>query len=103
MNEWKVIEATFDLNDRVNGNPKLIGHNAFTTKNKEDAFKKFATLYVELEAISFDWKAHSYGALKFYYEKDEKELLTNVLLHLDGEEYMEMSEEEMKMLNQYIR
>lgn len=103
MKDWKVIVQHQDLNNRIgeHNSPAVIATLKFEYDDKESAFKKFGELFNEYEDRSYDWKGHSFGALKFYhdYEESGNDILTYVLLYYKGEEYMEATEEDEELLD----
>jgi hypothetical protein len=73
--DWKVIFAHFDLNERVQVNvyensPKLIGREEFKFFDKNEAIRKYCKSVKEFMGESYDWKGHSMAAFKAYYEDD---------------------------------
>lgn len=104
MKDWKIIIQNNDLNERIgeHSNPKPISTAEIDFDNKEEAFKKFGELFREYSKKSYDWKGHSFGALKFYHGDNNEDILTYVLLHYKGEEYMNATSDESELLKKFI-
>lgn len=88
--KWELIICDKDLNQRIgkHSEPKVINYNVLTFDNKEELMKRYNKLIEEYMEISYDWKGHSEGALKFYHGNNEEDTLTYLLVHYDGEEVM---------------
>lgn len=91
--DWKIIISHFDLNERVQigvGNyPKLINQEVKYFDSKEELIKPYRKMIDRYIKISYDWKSHGQGAMKFYYDKDEKEIYTLILVHYKNNEVTE--------------
>lgn len=89
--KWKLIICDKDLNQRIGKHkePKVINHNVLLFNTKEELMKEYKKLIDKYMKISYDWKGHSEGALKFYHGDDNNDILTYLLVHYDGEEVME--------------
>jgi len=89
---WDLIICDKDLNVRVgvgeHNEPKVINHSVLKFKTKKELMVKYEELINEYIDKSYDWKCHSEGAMKFYYEKDGMDILTYLLVYHNGEEVM---------------
>ena len=87
---WDLIICDKDLDVRVgeHSEPKVINHKVIRFKSKEDLLVEYEKLINEYIKKSYDWKGHSQGAMKFYYEKDGMDILTYLLVYHDGDEVM---------------
>lgn len=104
MKDWKLTVQNQDLDEREGKHktPKVIDTKVLEFESKEEAFKNYGELIEEFDKKSYDFKAHSFGACKFYREIDGKNILTYVLLYYKGEEYMNVTEEEQDLLYSFM-
>jgi hypothetical protein len=90
MKDWKIIINHFDLNDRIQigyGNqPKLINQSIKLFSTKEELLPQYKKLIDKYMKKSYDWKGHSEGAIKFFYEEKGKDIYTLILVHHKDEE-----------------
>jgi len=93
--KWELIICDKDLNVRIgkHSEPKVIKHNVQEFDTKEELLKEYNKLIDKYMKISYDWKGHSEGALKFYHgckkEGKDMDILTYLLVYYNGEEVME--------------
>ena len=88
--KWELIICDKDLNQRIgkHSEPKVINYNVLTFNTKEELIKRYKKLIDECMDITYDWKGHSEGALKFYHGNDKDDILTYLLVYYDDEEIM---------------
>lgn len=91
MKDWKIIICDKDLNIRVgkHSTPKVINHKEFLFYSKEELLPEYNKLIKKYIKVSYDWKGHSQGAIKFYHQKGKNDILTQLLVHYKNEEVME--------------
>lgn len=95
LNGFTVTEGHLDLNDRVGNDIKCIGRNVYKAKSFQDAVNFYRTKFDEYEEKSFDWKGHSAGALKFYWNNGKTDVLTYLKLNYNGHEINSFDFEEL--------
>lgn len=86
-----------DLNNRdEQGHPTQTDLEFYKGKTLQEVVNKFKEQYERFEPISFDWKGHSHGCLKFYWDDEQgREILTYVKLNYCGNEIIEFNTEEL--------
>ncbi|WP_339198645.1 hypothetical protein MKY95_10270 [Paenibacillus sp. FSL P4-0176] len=96
MKPWQIILAHFYLDDskRINRQPRHFNTEVFEYDNKNEAIREYTRILNEYDEKSYDMKGHSMAAHKAYHELDGDGILTNILLHFNGEEYDQLSDEE---------
>jgi len=91
--DWKIIINDFDLNKRIQigcGNePKLINQKVELYSSKEELLPRYKKLIDKYMKKSYDWKGHSQGAVKFFYEDKGKDIYTLILVHYKNDEVMD--------------
>jgi len=88
--KWELIICNKDLNRRIgkHNEPKIIDRKTLLFDNKEDLLKEYNKLIDKYMNISYDFKGHSEGAVKFYHGDGKIDILTLLLVHHNGEEVM---------------
>lgn len=86
--KWKLIICDKDLNQRIGEHcdPKVIGYEELLFTTKEEIMKKYKKLIDKYMKISYDFKGHSEGAVKFYHGDGKIDYMTLLLVYYDGEE-----------------
>lgn len=89
--KWELIKCDKDMNQRIGEHqePLVIDYNVLKFNTKEELMKEYNKLINKYMKISYDWKGHSEGAIKFYYGEGKIDLQTLLLVYYDGEEVME--------------
>lgn len=97
MKPWRIILAHFYLAEekRIKGNPAHFGTDVKEYDDKNEAIREYIRIVNEWMEKSYDYKNHSMAAWKMYHEFDDDDIMTNILLHHNGEEYMDMTDLEM--------
>ncbi|MBD1379225.1 hypothetical protein [Metabacillus arenae] len=91
-----ITEGHLNLNNRINNHEfEFIGSRSTKAKSFQDAVNIYKEKFDEYEKKSYDWKGHSVGCLKFYWNNGETEVLTYVKLNYKGEEVIEFDIEEL--------
>lgn len=96
INGLTVTVWTGNLDQRdESGFPKMIDFEVLKAKTFSKAVDLYKKQYEKYEARSFDWKGHSFGCMKFYWEdQSENNFLTVVKLNYLDNEIAEFNMEE---------
>ncbi|WP_440118509.1 hypothetical protein [Paenibacillus sp. QZ-Y1] len=96
MKPWKIVLAHFYLDEskRINKQPKHFNTEMFEYADKNEAIREYDRIVNEFDKKSYDVKGHSMAARKAYRKLDGHDILTNILLLHNDEEYVEMTVEE---------
>lgn len=83
-----MIICVKDMNVRAgeHDEPKVVGYKEMFFDTKEDLMKEYQRLINNYMEICHDFKGYSQGAVKFFHDKNT---LTYLLVHYNGEEVME--------------
>ena len=77
-------------------NPKMVSFKQHRGKTLQEAVDIFKEQYNTYESKAIDWKGHSLGALKFYWQDEqERNVLTIVKLLYCGNEISEFDVDEL--------
>lgn len=96
VNGFTITEGHLDLNKRIDDhNLEFLGSNITKANSLQDAVNIYRKKYDEYDLKSFDWKGHSAGCLKFYWDNGETEVLTYLKLNYNGQEVMEFDFDEL--------
>jgi uncharacterized protein YxeA len=86
---FTVTEGHLNLNNRLSNTEfEFIGSNVTRMKSLQKAVNVFRKKFDEYEMKSFDWKGHSAGCLKFYWNNGKIDVLTYLKLNYQGNEVM---------------
>lgn len=89
---YEIILHHCDLDERVgpHNEPKSLEIEVFSFSEKEEAFAFYQKVFREYAEKSYDYKHHSFGAFKYYWENEDnqKDTLTYALFMYKGEEIM---------------